>query len=82
MAQLVYYLTGGGREAMSAREGESKLPLDYKHELLNVIGEGDIVVIYVCQTWTSADGKHNQALGFDMFRVQDGKIAEHWDADD
>jgi hypothetical protein len=20
-------------------------------------------------------------LGFDMFRVQDGKIAEHWDAD-
>jgi predicted SnoaL-like aldol condensation-catalyzing enzyme len=28
------------------------------------------------------DGKHHQALGFDMFRVQDGKIAEHWDADD
>ena len=22
-----------------------------------------------------------QALGFDMFRVQDGMIAEHWDAD-
>ncbi|GEM_PF-4900298 len=26
-------------------------------------------------------GQHHQALGFDMFRVQDGKIAEHWDAD-
>lgn len=24
-----------------------------------------------------SDGKHNQALGFDMFRVQNGKIAEH-----
>jgi predicted SnoaL-like aldol condensation-catalyzing enzyme len=59
-----------------------KLPPDYKRELLNVVGEGDMVVIYVRQTGTSADGKHNQALGFDMFRVQDAKIAEHWDADD
>jgi predicted SnoaL-like aldol condensation-catalyzing enzyme len=25
--------------------------------------------------------KVHRALGFDMFRVQDGKIAEHWDAD-
>jgi predicted SnoaL-like aldol condensation-catalyzing enzyme len=58
-----------------------KLPPDYKRELLNVIGENVIVVIYVRQTWTSQDGKHHQALGFDMFRVQDGMIAEHWDAD-
>jgi predicted SnoaL-like aldol condensation-catalyzing enzyme len=58
-----------------------KLPSDYKRELLNVIGENDMVVIYVRQTWTSQDGQHHQALGFDMFRVQDGKIAEHWDAD-
>jgi predicted SnoaL-like aldol condensation-catalyzing enzyme len=59
-----------------------KLPPDYKRELLNVVGDNDIVVVYVRQTWTGRDGKHNQALGFDMFRVQDGKIAEHWDADD
>ena len=58
-----------------------KLPDDYKRELLNVIGEDNMVVIYVCQTWTSHDGQHHQALGFDMFRVEDGKIAEHWDAD-
>ena len=58
-----------------------KLPPDYKRELLNVIGENDMVVIYVRQTWTGRDGQHHQALGFDMFRVQDGKIAEHWDAD-
>jgi len=57
------------------------LPSDYKRELLNVIGENDMVIIYVRQTWTGGDGKHHQALGFDMFRVQDGKIAEHWDAD-
>jgi predicted SnoaL-like aldol condensation-catalyzing enzyme len=48
-----------------------------------LIGENDmVIIIYVRQTWTSPDGKHNQALGFDMFRIQDGKIAEHWDADD
>lgn len=58
-----------------------KLPPDYKRELLNVVGDNDMVVIYVRQTWTGKDGKHHQALGFDMFRVQDGMIAEHWDAD-
>jgi predicted SnoaL-like aldol condensation-catalyzing enzyme len=57
------------------------LPPDYKRQLLNVIGENDMVIIYVRQTWTGGDGQHHQALGFDMFRVQDGKIAEHWDAD-
>ena len=58
-----------------------KLPGDYKRELLNVIGDNDMVVVYVRQTWTGRDGQHHQALGFDMFRVQDGMIAEHWDAD-
>jgi predicted SnoaL-like aldol condensation-catalyzing enzyme len=58
-----------------------KLPSDYKRELLNVIGDKDMVVIYVRQTWTGSDGQHHQALGFDMFRVQDGLITEHWDAD-
>jgi predicted SnoaL-like aldol condensation-catalyzing enzyme len=57
------------------------LPPDYKRELLNVIGDNDMVVTYVRQTWTGKDGQHHQALGFDLFRVQDGKIAEHWDAD-
>ena len=58
-----------------------KLPPDYKRELLNVIGDNDMVVVYVRQTWTGHDGQHHQALGFDMFRVYDGMIAEHWDAD-
>ena len=59
-----------------------KLPADYKRELLNVVAENELVVVYVRQTWTSSkDGQHHQALGFDMFRVQDGMIAEHWDAD-
>jgi predicted SnoaL-like aldol condensation-catalyzing enzyme len=51
-----------------------QLPVDYKRELLNVVAEGDLVVVYVRQTWTSRDGKHNKALGFDMFRVQDARL--------
>ena len=31
-----------------------RLPPDYKHELLNVIGDNDMVVVYVCQTWNRA----------------------------
>src|SRR4029077_16837205 len=58
------------------------LPADYKRELLNIVADSYLVVIYVRPTWTSQSGKHHQALGFDMFRVQDGKIAEHWDAND
>ena len=58
-----------------------KLPPDYKRELLKVVGDNDLVVIYVRQTWTSHDGQHKQTLGFDMFRVQEDKIAEHCDAD-
>jgi predicted SnoaL-like aldol condensation-catalyzing enzyme len=70
----------GFMDTFRARFAE-KLPPDYKRELLNVIGEDDMVVVYVRQTGAGPDGQHHQALGFDMFRVQDGKIAEHWDAD-
>src|ERR1700739_4585694 len=38
-----------------------KLPPDYKRELLNVIGENGMVVIYMRQTWTGKDGQHHQA---------------------
>jgi predicted SnoaL-like aldol condensation-catalyzing enzyme len=67
-------------DAFRARFAQ-QLPSDYKRELLNVVGDNDMVVVYVRQTWTGKDGQHHQALGFDMFRVQDGMIAEHWDAD-
>jgi predicted SnoaL-like aldol condensation-catalyzing enzyme len=70
----------GFMDAFRARFAQP-LPPDYKRDLLNVIGENDMVVIYVRQSWIGHEGQHHQALGFDMFRLQDGKIAEHWDAD-
>lgn len=52
---------------------------DYRRELLNVVGENDMVVIYVRQSGTDADGSHHLSAAFDMFRVQNGLITEHWD---
>ncbi len=45
MPALVYYLTGTGREAMSAKEGDSKLPHDYKRLLSLIELEGHIEVL-------------------------------------
>ena len=57
-----------------------KLPLDYKREILRVVGDNDIVIIFNRQSGTDEKG-HHLVLQFDMFRVQNGMIVEHWDAD-
>ena len=57
-------------------------PPDFKREILAIVAENDIVVLYHRKSWTSPkDHQHHVALGFDMFRVQNGMITEHWDAD-
>ena len=59
-----------------------KYPSDYKREILSIVAENDMVVLYDRQSWTShKDHKHHFALEFNMFRVRNGLIAEHWDAD-
>lgn len=58
-----------------------KLPSDYKREILRVVGDNDIVIIFNRQSGTHPDGKHQVVLQFDMFRVENGVIVEHWDAD-
>ncbi len=58
-----------------------KLPPDYKREILRIVGENDIVVIFNKQSRTNPEGKHQELLQFDMFRVENGMIVEHWDAD-
>ena len=57
-------------------------PPDYKREILNVVAGGDLVVVYVRQTWTDPQGQPRHHLSFDQFRVENGAITEHWDADD
>ena len=59
----------------------SPLPKDYKREILRIVGDDEYVVVYHRQTWTKADGSPGFKLGFELFRVQGGKISEHWDDD-
>jgi predicted SnoaL-like aldol condensation-catalyzing enzyme len=43
-----------------------------------VISEGDLVVLHVTYENAQAFGAQTQ-VAFDIFRVEDGKLAEHWD---
>lgn len=58
-----------------------KPPGDYKREILRVVGDNDIVIIFNRQSGTDDKGMHHLVLQFDMFRLENGVIVEHWDAD-
>jgi predicted SnoaL-like aldol condensation-catalyzing enzyme len=64
---------------------------DFKFTLRKMVAEGDIVMAYSNATGTHTGGEYlgKKATGnkmdydcVDIFRVQDGKIAEHWDVAD
>ncbi len=48
--------------------------VDVKFEIIRAIAEDDHVVLHIKQT---SDGKTKSLV--DIFRVENGKIAEHWD---
>jgi predicted SnoaL-like aldol condensation-catalyzing enzyme len=49
---------------------------DAKGEIRRVIGDGDLVAVHA--HWTGLSGPHGDVT-VDIFRVSDGKLAEHWD---
>jgi predicted SnoaL-like aldol condensation-catalyzing enzyme len=64
---------------------------DFKYTLKKMVAEGDIVMAYSTTTGTHTGGEwlEKKATGnklnfdvVDVFRVQNGKIAEHWDVAD
>ncbi len=60
---------------------------DFKYELKQIISEGDRVWAYGTYSGTHkgdwlgipATGKSYKFDAVDIFRIQDGKLAEHWD---
>lgn len=81
-------LVGQGRKGFQDFfEAWFKASPDFKFELKQIVSEGDTVWVYGTYSGTHkgdwigipATGKAYKFDGVDIFRVQDGKLAEHWD---
>jgi len=64
---------------------------DFKYKIIRLVAEGDYVMAYCVSSGTHSDADwlntppRGSQLNFnvvDIFRIQDGKIAEHWDVAD
>jgi predicted SnoaL-like aldol condensation-catalyzing enzyme len=47
--------------------------------LVSMVAERDLVVLALVREGTDKDGKPYTTTWFDMFRIANGKIVEHWD---
>ena len=52
---------------------------DYIDRLVSITAERDLVVLALVREGTNSAGEAYTTTWFDMFRVRDGKIVEHWD---
>lgn len=72
-----------GREALEsfirgsrpAREVRPTIELP----LVSIVAERDMVTMAFVRTETGEDGETYHTSWFDLFRIEDGRIAEHWD---
>jgi predicted SnoaL-like aldol condensation-catalyzing enzyme len=67
-------LAADGAEGI--RQLVSNLPADFRYDLHRVIADGDLVALHGTYHGFGPD----PLVAFDIFRVADGKLAEHWDA--
>ena len=70
-----------GFKAYFSRLG-GPLPIEpkIKREVISIVAQSDIVVLSFVQDNKDSKGQPYKTTWFDMFRIQDGKIAEHWDS--
>ena len=61
------------------RTAFTQTPANFKFQVVKLVAEGDVVVSYNQYSGTDPQGKPFTGTGFDMFRIQNGQIAEHWD---
>src|SRR5215831_8386917 len=70
-----------GFKAYFSRLG-GPLPIEprIKREVISIVAQGDLVVLSFVQDNKDSKGQPYKTTWFDMFRIQDSKIAEHWDS--
>ena len=71
LAGLVDYV----RASRPVREIKDVLDLS----LIQLIAEGDYVMTSFVRPEKDADGETYYSTWFDLYRIEDGKVAEHWD---
>ena len=59
---------------------EQTEPKDHIERLVAITAERDLVTLAFVLEGTDQDGEPYTTTWFDMFRVADGKIVEHWDS--
>jgi len=67
-------MAGDGPEALRGMVGQ--LPADFRFEPARMIADGDLVAVH----GTYYGFGPVPLVAFDIFRIADGKLAEHWDA--
>ncbi|MEU6083687.1 nuclear transport factor 2 family protein [Streptomyces sp. NPDC047108] len=67
-------LAGDGPEAL--RDLVASLGDDFRYERARVVADGDLVVLHGVYHGFGPE----PLVAFDIFRVEDGRLAEHWDA--
>ena len=63
-----------GREGLFDLILSAPVTLHYEHQL--IVAEGDYVIVYGRFT---GDGRPVASIAADVVRVEDGRLAEHWD---
>lgn len=67
-------MAGDGREVLRGLVGQ--LPPDFRFEPVRILADGDLVAVHAVYYGFGPA----PMVAFDIFRIADGKLAEHWDA--
>jgi predicted SnoaL-like aldol condensation-catalyzing enzyme len=71
LAGVKAYFRAAGRKATP--------PKDSIDGLVSMVAERDLVTLALVREYKDKDGKPYTTTWFDMFRIANGKIVEHWD---